>query len=195
MTAKTTLRRIAGFAVGAAIVMTLPLTAAAGQAQSEVATPRVAVPHVPAPGGGADMAGCWSSQRLIYGPYAFSFCSNGRYGSYRVRGGGLACEGNVTVSPGRGGTATVRLSRSRCNGRTDWSADYLVCRSVGGGGVGYGNGGYGQYGTRGYRPEVAVPRAPTPRYPRVPIPAGRLDCTYYPTVAGYHPIDLAMVRN
>ncbi len=186
MSAKTAFRRIACLAVCATAALAAPLAAEAGPATPEVAVPRVTVPHMPAPGG---LAGCWSAGRPIYGPYAFSFCSNGGHGSYQVRGGGLSCGGNVSVVPGRAGSFTVRLGHGRCNGRTDWSADYLVCRSAGGWNGGYGGGWSGGYGVR---PEVAVPRAPAPRHP---ASAARLDCTYYPVVAGYSPIGLAMFRN
>jgi hypothetical protein len=184
-------RRIACLALGASMALSAPLAAQAGQNKSEVATPRIAVPHVPVPGPGG-VAGCWSAQRLIYGPHAFSFCTNGRYGSYQVHGGGLNCNGNVTLTQGRGGAVTVQLSRSRCNGRTDWSADTLECRSTGGFAGGWNggwNGGYG--GTMGSRDrsEVAVPRV------AVPAAGGRLDCTYYPAAPGYRATGLALVRN
>jgi len=180
-------RRLACLALGAAVALSAPFAAQAGQNKSEVAVPRVAVPHVPAPPPGG-VAGCWSAQRLIYGPYAFSFCTNGRYGSYQVHGGGLNCNGNVTMRQGRGGAVTVQLSRSRCNGRTDWTADTLVCRNIGGYGGGW-NGGHGGTMRSRERSEVAVPRV------AVPAPSGRLDCTYYPAAAGYRATGLALVRN
>lgn len=177
--------RLATLVIGAAVALSAALPAhAAGSAQPKVAVPNVAVPKVPVPvPGPANIAGCWSAQRPIYGPYAFSFCSNGKYGSYKVRGGGLHCNGSVTVTSGWGNTATVRLSRSHCNGWTDWSADYLVCRT-GGGWTGVNP---PEFGIHAPQARVAVPHVPTQGW--------RLDCTYHPVAAGYHPIGLALTRN
>lgn len=199
MNAKTLFRSLVLVALGATVVVSAPLAANAGAAKPEVVVPRVGVPHVgvpnvPAPGG---IAGCWSAQQRIYGPYSFSFCSNGSYGSYKVRGGGLFCDGSVTVRPGWGDTVTVRLSRSPCNGWTDWSADYLVCRSAGQWTGGW-NGAYPGVAYKGpANPEVVVPHAPNPRVatPRVPVAGWRLDCTYVPVAPGYRPIGLAMTRS
>jgi len=187
MTTTSLIRRATCLAAGAAIALIAPLGAHAGQPNAEVAVPRAPTPYVTVPRAGV-LAGCWSAQRMIYGPYAFSFCSNGRAGSYQVRGGGLNCNGNVKVRPNGDGTVTVGLSRSRCNGHTDWSADYLVCRTAGGFGGVHGGGWNGGYVARP-NAEVAVPRAP------VPVPGGHLSCTYYPVAPGYSPTGLAMVRN
>ncbi len=168
--------------LAALAVAAIPGAANAGKSAAEVATPRVVTPHVPLPGAKRGIAGCWVAKRTIYGPYAFSFCSNGQYGGYKIRGGGLACDGSVTVRRGPGNAATIRLSRSACNGWTDWSADYLVCKMA----------------PAHWKPhrsqslsaaEVAVPR------PHRPGRIGRLDCTYFPVVNGYHPIHLTMVAN
>jgi len=188
-------RRIAGFAIAASVALSAPVAAnAAGAGAPEVAQPRVMVPHVPAPAPHGGVAGCWSAQRLIYGPYAFSFCSNGRYGSYQVRGGGLFCNGTVNVNRGPRNTVTVQLSRSQCNGWTDWSADHLVCRVTGGGRT---RNNQGLANDSRYAAEVATPHVATPRVPvpHFPVPGQRLDCTYVPVVSGYHPIGLAMTRN
>jgi hypothetical protein len=187
--------RLACLVLGASMALAAPVAATAGQANAEVAVPRVTVPHVPVPAPAGGVAGCWSAQRPIYGPYSLSFCSNGRYGSYQVRGGGLSCNGSVNVTPNGGGTVTVRLSRSRCNGWTDWSADYLVCRNPGPYWAGGYRGGFNRSYTGGTNPEVAVPHVPSPRVPTPHVPNfGRLDCTYYPVAAGYHPTGLALTR-
>lgn len=194
--------RIAALAIGVGIAVSTPMTAKAAGANSmisnapEVAQPRVMVPHVPTPAPNGGLAGCWSAQRLIYGPYAFSFCSNGSYGSYQVRGGGLACNGSVNVARGPANTFTVQLRRSQCNGWTDWSADRLVCRATGGNrwSSGYSR---GSSGDSRHAAEVATPNMPTPRMPapRMPAPHRNLECTYFPVVSGYHPIGLAMSPN
>ncbi|MEJ8571195.1 hypothetical protein [Microbaculum marinum] len=189
MIASTRTGRAAALALALAAAISAPGAAdAAGTNVPEVAQPRVLVPHVPAPhvpqpAPRDRISGCWSGERLIYGPYAFSFCSNGDYGSYQVRGGGLACNGSVTVSRGPGDTVTVNLSRSQCNNWTDWSADRLVCRT-----------GDRVWIDQPYasRPEVAQPHVAVPRRP---APMRQLDCTYFPAAAGYHPIGLALSRN
>ena len=169
-------------AAGAAAVLAVPGSASAGKSTPEVATPRVVTPHVPLPGAKRGIAGCWAAKRTIYGPYAFSFCSNGQYGGYKIRGGGLACDGSVTVKRGPGNAATIRLSRSACNGWTDWSADYLVCKTAPGRWMPHGSQSLSAA-------EVAVPR------PHRPGRAGRLDCTYFPVVNGYHPVHLTLIAN
>ena len=167
MTANTVSRRIAliALAIGAAVSGSQAAGASTRVAET-IAQPHVLVPHQPAPAPKMRVSGCWEAQRRIYGPYAFSFCSNGSYGSYQVRGGGLFCDGSVNISRGPGNAVTINLSRTPCNGWTDWSADRLVCRS----------GGRDMPMTR-----VAVP-----------APPARLDCTYFPSVPGYHPIGLAL---
>jgi hypothetical protein len=181
MFTKTATRRAAVLAFTILAAVCAPYAANAAGASVQVAQPRVLVPHVPTPTPQNRISGCWSSQRLIYGPYAFSFCTNGEYGSYQVRGGGLSCDGSVNVSPGPGNSLTVNLSRSQCNGWTDWSADRLVCRPS-----------YSPNAVAAPTPRVATPSVPTPH---VPAPVHRLDCTYFPSVSGYHPIGLALSRN
>ncbi len=175
--------RLSGLALAAAIVAA---TAAVPEASAQTASPNVAVPsqpHVALPRRG--VAGCWVANQLIYGPYAVSFCSDGRAGSYRVTGGGLSCGGAVNISR-RGGALRVQLGHGRCNRRTDWTADTLVCSRVGG----YG-GGHGRV------PDVAAPAVPVPGVPvpGVPVPGfGQLTCTYYPAVAGYSPVGVSFRR-
>ena len=153
-------------------------------AAAQTASPNVAVPsqpYVPLPRGGG-VAGCWAANHLIYGPYAVSFCSDGRHGSYRIHGGGLSCGGAVDISR-RGGELHVQLGHGRCNRRTDWTADTMVCGPVGG----YGMGGYGA------APHVATPSVPMPG---IPVPGfEQLNCTYYPAVAGYSPVGVSFRRN
>jgi len=166
---------------GLALAAMMAATAAVPEARAQTASPNVAVPsqpHVPLPQRGG-VAGCWVANQLIYGPYAVSFCSDGRAGSYRVTGGGLSCGGAVDIS-GRGGELRVQLGHGRCNRRTDWTADTMVCSRVGG----HGTGGYGRV------PDVAVPAVPVPGGPGF----GQLTCTYYPAVAGYNPVGVSFRR-
>jgi len=174
MFAKVATPHIAVLAFGIIAALCAPQAASAAGASAQVAQPRVLVPQVPIPASQDRISGCWSGERLIYGPYPFSFCSNGEYGSYQVRGGGLSCDGSVNVARGPGNTVTVNLSRSQCNGWTDWSADSLVCRPS-----------TGPDAVAMPQPRVAVPG----------VPVRRLDCTYFPSVSGYHPIGLALSRN
>ncbi len=154
-------------------------------AAAQNAAPQVVVPQVPTPGPGPvpgpiGIAGCWAANQLIYGPYSFSFCSNGAYGTYQVYGGGLSCNGNVNVT-GQGGQFRIQLGHGRCNGNTDWSADFLVCNA----GFGFGI----QQAPGAAAPQVAVPQVPTPG-----PGAGNLNCTYYPVAPGYSPIGVNLRR-
>lgn len=173
--------RLPGLALAAAVMAAI---GSAPEASAQTASPNVAVPshpHVPLPRHG--VAGCWVANQLIYGPYAVSFCSDGRAGSYRVTGGGLSCGGAVDISR-RGGALRVQLGHGRCNRRTDWTADTLVCGRVGG----YG-GGHGRV------PDVAAPAVPVPGVPVPGVPGfGQLTCTYYPAVAGYSPVGVSFRR-
>lgn len=184
---------LTGIALATGLAAIAPAAQASGSVASpQVASPHVAVPHVPTPSPG-DVAGCWSADRAIYGPYRLSFCTNGYAGSYRVTGG-LTCEGAVRISTRGDGTVSVRLGHGRCNGRTDWSADHMECRPRH---AGVWNGWQsGQSGSNRdvASPQVAVPRPPYP-YPPGPGWSDRMDCTYFPVVAGYRPIGVGLRRN
>jgi hypothetical protein len=155
----------------------------ADEVSAQQNAPAVAVPQVPTPAptpGPVGIAGCWAANQLIYGPYSFSFCSNGAYGNYQVSGGGLSCSGTINVG-GQGGQFRIQLGHGRCNGNTDWSADYLICTPIGG---------FGAPAAPGTAaPQVAVPQVPTPG-PGV----GGLNCTYYPVAPGYSPIGVSLRR-
>jgi len=174
--------RIAFVALAAAIST---FAISGNEASAQNAAPQVAVPQVPQPGPGPgpvpgpiSIAGCWAANQLIYGPYSVSFCSNGAYGNYQVSGGGLSCSGNVNIS-GQGGQFRIQLGHGRCNGNTDWSADYMICNV---------SGGFGGYSGQA-APQVAVPQVPTPG------PGfGGLSCTYYPVAAGYTPVGISLRR-
>lgn len=194
MSAVRVSRLLSGIALAAGLAAFAPDAAQASGAGAspQVASPHVAVPHVPTPGPG-NISGCWSIDRAIYGPYHLSFCTNGYAGTYRVTGG-LNCEGAVRVSSRGDGSVTVRLGHGRCNGRTDWSADYMECRPRHGGGWTNWQGGHSGSSRFGASPQVAVPRVPAP-YPPQPDWSSRMDCTYYPVVAGYRPIGVSLRRN
>lgn len=176
----TSIARVACVAFAATVsIFSFSATTAIAQQNA----PMVAVPSVPTPAPvpvPVSIAGCWATNQLIYGPYTLSFCSNGAYGNYQVSGGGLGCSGDVNIG-GQGGQFRIQLGHGRCNGYTDWSADYLVCNAFGG---------FGAPAAPGAAaPQVAVPQVPTPG-PGV----GGLTCTYYPVAPGYSPIGISLRR-
>jgi len=164
----------------------------AAQASASGTSPHVAVAHLPTPVP-VNIAGCWSADRAIYGPYHLSFCTDGHAGVYRVTGG-LDCKGAVRLSTRADGSLTIRLGHGRCDGSIDWSADYLECRprhaGVRNGWQGGRSGATGDVAS----PQVAVPRAPYP-YPAGPGWSDRMDCTYFPVVVGYRPMGVGLLRN
>lgn len=113
--------RVAGLAAVLAFGL-LPGGAPIAFAQDENA--RVVIPD--APGGGADVAGCYRSIGVIYGKYKMDFCLKGR-GTYRVIGEKLDCTGRLdwdTEGPG----INIRLRRASCGNGKAWSADTAWCR-------------------------------------------------------------------
>lgn len=186
--------RIAFAAVITAVSGLAVSGAYAGQFNSQVAVPihpDVAVP-APLPMSWAD--GCYVVNGSLYGPYNMSFCIDGGQGTYRVRGGGLDCRGDVD-SNAYGLRVDIALSASRCGRGMAWTADTLACQvnavpgGTGGGWRGNTGGGYGGNfpGIRGgvssqvAVPDVAVPinPGPAPRY------GTSLRCTYQPAAYGY----------
>lgn len=91
-------------------------------AQNENA--RVVVPD--APGGSANVAGCYRTIGVIYGKYKMDFCLK-RRGTYHVVGRNLDCAGRLdwdTKGPG----IDIRLRRASCGNGKAWSADTAWCR-------------------------------------------------------------------
>lgn len=172
---------------GRALVMAL-LFAAGGMVAPALAAPpppaggpsaMVAVPS-PTPGGGGGLpglgiAGCYTVSPQLYGPYNMSFCLGGGRGStYHVIGGGLNCNGNLNWST-QGRNVSINLQRSTCGRGQDWSADRMSCTVVGFVGA--------------ILPKVVVPSRPG-------IPGfGDLNCTYYPSERGYHPMTVRARRS
>lgn len=133
---------------------------------------RVVVPDAPK---GAVISGCYRADRPLYGPYKLTFCvERGRRGGYSVQGPNLTCNGRLGWAMEKD-VIVVDLRRQSCNNNRAWAAAEIRCKPRGllsvildelirdltrGGGD---------------RGRVVVPDRPT---------IGRLNCTYYPTVAG-----------
>jgi hypothetical protein len=118
---------------------------------------RVIVPDVP---GGARFNGCWRATEDLFGPYRLTFCLN-RQGTYRVRGGGIRCEGTLNWDVS-GRDIRVRIHRTSCGNNVAWERARMTCRGttlIG--------------GTVGRIISRVVPEL------------SGLRCTYYPTVRGW----------
>ncbi len=85
---------------------------------------RVIVPDVP--GGTASVRGCYDADRTIYGPYRVSFCLQ-RPGSYKVRGGGVRCDGTLSWKTS-GKYVKADFRRQSCNRGVAWEAGSMTCR-------------------------------------------------------------------
>jgi len=115
---------------------------------------------IPAPSDG--IAGCWTADRNLYGPYSLRFCINEQAdGSYTVIGGGLRCNARLTGQQIWGGGYSFTMSRAHCGRGTDWTADTFTCHLMSG---------------RSDGPRIAVPDT---------TGLARLTCTYIPAVWGY----------
>jgi hypothetical protein len=120
-----------------------------------------------APSGGALVAGCFRSDRLLYG-FRFTMCLRTR-GTYLVTGSGVNCEGRLTWrASGRNIAITVR--RQSCGGGKAWEAATVDCR-----GTGIVRNILDRIFGSGAQPFVMVPDTPAVR---------ALTCTYNPTVRG-----------
>ncbi len=152
----------------AAAVLFLCLSALASIAQEA----RVVIPDAPS---GAFISGCYRADRALYGPYALTFCvDRGKRGSYSVQGPRLRCDGRLTwKSEDRG--LTVSLRRQSCNLGKAWAAAEIQCRpqSLLSAILNEILRDLARNGEDKSR--VVVPDRPT---------IGRLNCRYFPTVAG-----------
>ena len=125
------MKAVAGTGVAAAFALTAAMSVAAAQNVS----PQVVVPDRGG-GGAGGVRGCYEIQGRIYGPYCMTFCLDRGAGQfYWVRGGGLHCRGGLRWSRIGKGQIQVDLQRTSCGNGAAWSADTLVCRSAGSGGV------------------------------------------------------------
>jgi hypothetical protein len=151
-------------ALAAAALAVSSVGASAAQVQ-----PKIAVPS-PGPAG---IQGCWSADRMLYGPYQLTFCVDRFGGSYQVTGGGLNCRAELTWWKGWNGYRFA-MERAKCGRGTDWTADSFVCE------VKYEpvySGRSADEDDSGFEPKIAVP-SPDPS-------VAKLDCRYKPSVLGY----------
>lgn len=159
-----TLATLKGLVAAAATVASIGIVNA-GQVEPKIA--------VPSPGS-AGIQGCWSADRMLYGPYQLSFCLDRFGGSYRVTGGGLNCRAELTWWKGWNGYRFA-MERAECGRGTDWTADSFTCvvkvEPV------YYNRNTEDDG--GLEPKIAVP-SPSPDPETM-----KLDCRYKPSVFGY----------
>jgi hypothetical protein len=134
---------------------------------------RVVVPD--GPSGGAFVDGCYRVDRPLYGPYRIRMCfGEWGNGTYAVQGPQLVCEGRLNWRAS-GGTLDVSLRRQSCNLGRAWAAAEVTCRPRGLLSAILDELIREMTGQGGGRPRVVVPGRPT---------VGRLNCTYYPSVAG-----------
>lgn len=158
-----TLSTLKGLVAAAAAVASI------GIANASQIEPKIAVPS-PGPAG---IQGCWSADRMLYGPYQLTFCLDRSGGSYRVTGGGLNCRAELTWWKGWNGYRFA-MERAECGRGTDWTADSFTCE------VRYEPVYYNRSTEdEGFEPKIAVP-SPSPDPENV-----KLDCRYKPSVFGY----------
>ena len=105
------------------LLAALVLCVGLAEAQVTDGKARVLVPDVP---GGALVAGCYKSDRGLYGPYTVTFCLR-KKASYTVKGTGLGCNGELTWAT-KGRDVKITLNRARCNGNRFWAKADVICR-------------------------------------------------------------------
>jgi hypothetical protein len=142
----------------------LPVIVAFGMVTTALAQDfetRVIVPDAP---GGAKFSGCYRANEQLYGPYNFSFCLEQR-GGYRVRGGGVTCEGKLNWWVTNKRDIHVKIDRARCGNGVAWAEAKMRCR-----------------GTTLLKGPVgkAISKVIVPDYPTIT----GLRCTYNPSVKG-----------
>jgi hypothetical protein len=150
--------KIIGIAALALEMMSAPVVA-----QSD--SSRVMVPD--GPSGGVVVAGCFRSDRLLFG-YRFTMCLRTR-GTYVVTGRGMNCEGRLNWSS-FGRNISIDVRRARCGGGMAWEAASIDCRANG-----IVRNVLDQVFRGAVNPFVMVPDTPAVR---------SLTCTYHPTVRG-----------
>jgi len=162
------------FKIAQAVILAVILALSGFVTSADAAGPstKVVVPDRPGGGGGIGLGGCYQVAERLYGPYSMSFCLTGR-GSYKVTGGGLACNGSLSWSTS-GRNINIQLRRSTCGRGKAWSADSMSCTFVGFLGA--------------VLPKVVVPDRPG-------LPGfGDLRCTYKPSVPTYRPVQIRARR-
>lgn len=156
-------------ALSAALVVGAALPAAA---QDMNAT--IIVPDAPK---GARFTGCYRIAEDLYGPYRMRFCLQ-QQGSYRVKGQGVTCNGELNWSA-RGRIISIDLKRTSCGNGVAWTADTITCQGT----TLFGKGVKAKIG------EV-VTKIIVPDFPTI----SGLACTYFPNLANAKPKNVTAQR-
>jgi len=159
----------------ASIIM-LVLSALAAPVQAQDIDTFVMVPD--GPPGGALVAGCYRSDRQLFG-YRFTMCLRNRGGTYTVSGRGFNCEGRLSWRAA-GRDIFIDIRRQSCGRGRAWEAASIECRASG-----VVRGVLDSIFGRGANPFVMVPDTPAVR---------TLRCTYFPTVRGVAPVTFTARR-
>jgi len=142
-----------------ALAFALPARMAAAQDLNAT----IIVPDAPR---GAKFAGCYQISEKLYGPYRMDFCLEQR-GSYKVRGGGVSCRGDLYWTA-NGQNIFIQLRRTSCGNGVAWSADSMTCQGISL---------FGKKGGTAAKVGEAIARITVPDLPSV----GSLRCTYDPS--------------